>query len=103
MKKAKKGDWVQISNVILKAGYRAPQVPKDTQACDLKMWVKGFISWDAAMGDEVEITTAIGRKVRGKLCDINPRYIHTYGDFVSELVQIQHQLREIVFGGNRNE
>lgn len=99
MKQAKKGDWVQISNIILRAGERAPQVPEDTQHCDLIMWVKGFISQDAQIGDTVEIETAIGRKVTGKLCDVNPKYTHTYGDFVPELVQIQHQLREIVFGG----
>lgn len=100
MKQAKKGDWVQISNIILKAGERAPQVPEDTQACDLNMWVKGFIMQDAEIGDTVEIETSIGRKVKGQLCDVNPKYTHTYGDFVPELVQIQHQLREIVFGGD---
>lgn len=99
MKQVKKGDWVQISNTILKAGDRAPQVPEDTQACDLKMWVKGFIQEDAKIGDNVEIKTAIGRMVKGQLCEVNPKYTHTYGDFVPELVQIQRQLREIIFGG----
>lgn len=102
MKYAKKGDWVQISNIVLKAGERAPQVPADTQACDLKMWVKGFIQCDAKEGDTVEIETAIGRKVQGTLCDVNPKYTHTYGEFVPELVQIQHQLREIMFGGEED-
>lgn len=102
MKQVKKGDWVQISNMILKAGERAPQVPEDTQACDLLMWVKGFIQDDAKIGDTVEIETAIGRKITGRLCEVNPRYTHTYGDFVPELVQIQHQLREIAFGGEYN-
>lgn len=100
MEFAKKGDWVQISNTVLKAGERAPQVPADTQACDLKMWVKGFLLNDSAkVGDVVEIETAIGRKVQGELCEVNPKYTHTYGNFVPELVQIQHQLRKIVFGG----
>lgn len=99
MRSAKKGDWVQISNVVLPAGSRAPQVPEDTQACDLVMWVKGFIQQDAELGDTVEVVTAIGRRERGVLCDIDPSYTHTYGKFVPELVQIQHQLRELVFGG----
>ena len=102
MKQAKKGDWVQICNTILKAGERAPQVPEDTQQCDLKMWVKGFIQEDAELGNDVEIITSIGRRVTGQLCEVNPKYIHTYGDFVPELVQIQHQLREIVFGGDES-
>ena len=102
VKYAKKGDWVQISNIVLKAGERAPQVPADTQACDLKMWVKGFIQSDAQIGDTVEIETAIGRRISGELCEVNPKYTHTYGDFVPELVQIQHQLRKIMFGGGEN-
>ena len=44
MVSVKKGDWVQIENIILPAGQRAPQVPADTQACDLKLWVKGMHS-----------------------------------------------------------
>jgi len=99
LEEAKKGDWVQISNIILKAGSRAPQVPEDTQKCDLKMWVKGFLQEDAYVGNQVTIKTAIGRSVTGELCAVNPKFTHTYGDFVPELVQIQHQLRNIVFGG----
>lgn len=96
---AKKGDWVQISNVVLPVGSRAPQVPEDAKNCDLMMWVKGFIQQDADIGDQVEIITAIGRRETGTLCAVNPSYIHTYGKFVPELVQIQHQLREILYGG----
>lgn len=102
MKQAKRGDWVQVSSIVLKAEERAPQVPEDTKKCDLRMWVKGFIQADAAIGDVVEIETAIGRRVTGELYAINPSYTHTYGTFVPELVQIQHQLREIVFGGDKN-
>lgn len=103
MDQAKKDDWVQISTIILQAGNRAPQVPEDTQKCDLKMWVKGFIQQDAKLGDRVEIETAIGRKVTGELCEINPSYSHTYGDFVPELVQIQRQVRKLTFGGGSND
>ena len=45
MVSVKKGDWVQIENIILPAGQRAPQVPADTQACDLKLWVKVKKDW----------------------------------------------------------
>ena len=69
MKTAKKGDWVQISNVVLPVGSRAPQVPEDTAKCDLLMWVKGFIQQDAQVGDTVEIITAVGRRETGTLCD----------------------------------
>ncbi|MDD3370181.1 MAG: 2-amino-4-oxopentanoate thiolase subunit OrtA [Lachnospiraceae bacterium] len=91
MKQVKKGTWVQISNMILQAGERAPQVPEDTQDCDLMMWVKGFLREDAEIGDTVEIETAIGRRIKGQLCEVNQGYTHTYGNFVTELVQIQPQ------------
>lgn len=96
---AKIGDWVQIEEVVLKAGSRAPQVPEDTQKCDLKMWVKGIADSEGKIGDEIEITTVTGRKTRGLLQEINPRYIHDYGDFQPELLKIELQLKDIMFGG----
>ena len=54
MASVKKGDWVQIENIVLPAGQRAPQVPEDTQACDLKLWVKGIAQQDGEMGDEYD-------------------------------------------------
>ena len=95
----KKGDWVQIENIVLPAGQRAPQVPADTQNCDLKLWVKGIAAHDGAIGQEMEITTVTGRKTKGILVDVNPRYIHDYGDFQPELLQIELQLKEIMAEG----
>ena len=101
MASAKKGDWVQVQNIVLPAGQRAPQVPEDTQACDLKLWVKGIAQSDAEMGEEVEIKTVNGRMAKGILCDVNPKYIHDYGEFQPELLQVELQLKEILFGGEK--
>ena len=101
MATAKKGDWVQIENIVLPAGQRAPQVPEDTQKCDLKLWVKGIIQQDAEIGEEVEIKTVTGRVTRGVLCEINPRYIHDYGEFQPELLKVELQLKELLFGGDK--
>ena len=35
----------------------------------------------------------------GTLVEVNPYYTHSYGKFVPELIQIDRQLREILFGG----
>ena len=35
---AKKGDWVRIHSVVLKADERTAKIPEDTQKCDLEMW-----------------------------------------------------------------
>ncbi|MDD7363583.1 MAG: 2-amino-4-oxopentanoate thiolase subunit OrtA [Peptoniphilus sp.] len=103
MSKIQKGTWVQITKVVLPAGKRAPQVPEDTQQHELRMWVKGFLNHDADVREEVEITTVTGRKVSGELFAVEPKYTHTYGDFVPELLKVQCQLRDILFGGESDE
>ncbi|KGG81493.1 2-amino-4-ketopentanoate thiolase [Caloranaerobacter azorensis H53214] len=104
MNKAKKGDWVRIYNVVLKPEERAPQVPDDTKKVPLEMWVKGFLlNEEARIGDEVEIETYIGRKIKGKLVEINPYYNHDYGKCIPELLFIGKQLRGILEGGEDNE
>lgn len=99
---AKKGDWVRIHSVVLKAEERTAKIPADTQKCDLEMWTKGFLTEDAEIGDEVTVITASNRKEKGKLIEVNPYYTHSYGKFVPEIVQIDKQLREIMdFGGDK--
>lgn len=98
---AKKGDWVQVENIVLTAGNRAPQVPEDTQNCDLKLWVKGIAQHDGALGENMEVITATGRKTTGVLVDINPRYTHDYGDFQPELLKVEMQLKEIMEGADK--
>ena len=95
----KKGDWIQIEDVVLPAGKRAPQVPEDTQKCDLKMWVKGEALSDAEEGELVKIRTTTGRTEKGCPPAVNPGYIHDYGEFQPELLKIEHQLKQILFGG----
>ena len=95
---AKKGDWVRIHTVVLKAEERTGKIPEDTKTCDLEMWTKGFLLEDAVIGDEVEVETAVGRIEKGELIEVNPYYTHSYGKFVPELVQIDKQLREIMGG-----
>ena len=94
---AKKGDWVRIHAVVLKADERTAKIPEDTKKCDLEMWTKGFLLNDSAeIGDEVEIETAVGRTEKGTLIEVNPYYTHSYGKFVPELIQIDKQLRTLM-------
>ncbi len=95
---AKKGDWVRIHAIVLKAEQRTGKLPEDTKKCDLEMWTKGFLLADAEIGDEVEVETAVGRIEKGTLIEVNPYYTHSYGKFVPEIVQIDKQLREIMGG-----
>ena len=98
MQCAKKGDWVQIRQVVLAHEGRAPQVPEDTRATPLLLWVKGFAQSDAAQGETVEIETMTGRRVKGELCAVNPRYIHDFGDFVPEFLRVDLQLKTLMEG-----
>ncbi|MCQ2551577.1 MAG: 2-amino-4-ketopentanoate thiolase [Clostridia bacterium] len=98
---AKKGDWVRIHSVVLKAEERTAKLPEDTQKCDLEQWTKGFLQEESAkVGDVVTVVTAVGRTEKGTLLEENPHYTHSYGEFVPEIIEIDRQLREIMnFGG----
>jgi len=101
---ARKGDWVRIHNIVLSSEQRASQVPEDTRNVPLELWTKGFLLDDEAkIGDQVNIETYIGRKVSGKLIEINPYYDHDFGKCVPELLYIGRQLRGILEGGEENE
>ncbi|HYE11928.1 MAG TPA: 2-amino-4-oxopentanoate thiolase subunit OrtA [Patescibacteria group bacterium] len=101
MNAAKKGDWVQIHQIVLKPEERAPQVPDDTKQVPLELWVKGYALTEANLGEQVEIETTTGRKVMGELVAVNPRYTHSFGEFVPELLKVDQQVKEILFGGER--
>jgi hypothetical protein len=49
----------------------------------------------------VEIETVTGRMETGKLIEVNPYYTHDFGKFIPELLQIDKQTREILFGGGK--
>lgn len=97
----KKGDWVRIYTVVLKADERTGKIPEDTKKCDLEMWTKGELQADAEIGDVVTVKTAVGRLEKGTLIEVGPYYTHSYGKFVPEIIQIDKQLREIVRGGDK--
>lgn len=99
---AKRGDWVRIHAIVLKAAERTAKIPEDTQRCDLQQWTKGFLQDETAeVGDEVTVKTAVGRLVKGTLIEEGPYYTHSYGKFVPEIIDIDKQLREIMFGGEK--
>ncbi|MGL4484181.1 MAG: 2-amino-4-oxopentanoate thiolase subunit OrtA [Anaerovoracaceae bacterium] len=95
----KKGEWVRIHKIILTPEERAPQVPDDTKKVPLEMWDKGYLLKDAEIGDTVEVETATGRIESGKLIEVNSHYDHDFGKFVPELLAIDKQVRERLFGG----
>jgi hypothetical protein len=103
MNTAKKGTWVRVHNIVLTPEQRAPQVPDDTKKVPLEMWVKGNLLNDAAkIGDTVQVETLVGRVVEGTMIEIEPRYVHDYGNYVNEIAYIGKQLRSLLAGGAEN-
>ncbi len=94
-----KGTWVEVHRIVLKPGERAPQVPEDTRAVPLEMRVKGFLVAPASPGEQAEIVTAAGRRLRGTLTQVNPAYTHSFGPPVPELSGIGEQLRAMLRDG----
>ena len=98
---AKKGDWVRIRKIILKAGERSLNLPDDTKKVPLVMWDKGFLMDETASpGDWVRVETIIGRKIEGELEKIQPGYDVNYGESFNETLYIGKQLRELLGDGH---
>ena len=96
-----KGSWVEIHDVVLEAGERAPQVPQDTQRVPLQMRVKGFLSAPAAIGEQADIETLSGRQLRVKLVQVNPAYTHSFGAPIPELTTIGREVRALLHDKGR--
>ncbi len=94
---AKKGDWVRIKNTILKVGERAANVPDETKAVPLEMWINGFLAnAEAKIGDKVTIKSLINRDHEGVMVEIMPTYKVDYGQPQPELQKIGPELRAIL-------
>jgi hypothetical protein len=87
-------DWVEVEAVLLETADRSTNLPADTAAQPLRMWIKGFAQAEANVGEEVTVRTVTGRTVTGALSAINPGYFHTFGKPVPELVHVGRDLRE---------
>lgn len=96
----KKNEWVQVHSVVLTTEERASQVPDDTKSVPLEMWVKGYLTKDAEMGDLVTVKTVTGRLVEGKLIQVNPTFRHSFGEFIPEILEIDRTVRKELFGGD---
>jgi hypothetical protein len=100
MQTIKKGDWVRIHRVVLTPDQRAAKLPEETRQVPLEMWVTGTLREDnAAIGDDVSITTVTGRVVEGRLETVHPAYNHSFGAFVPELQAIRGELRDLMEEG----
>ena len=97
---AKKNDWVRIHRNVLEPQERTGKLPEDTKAVPLEMWVKGWLQdEEARLGDTVTVKTVVGRLETGVLMEEKPIYALNYGEFVPEILEIDQQLRGVLFEG----
>jgi 2-amino-4-ketopentanoate thiolase alpha subunit len=87
------GSWVEIQQVVLRPGERAPNVPSDTAGVDFVARIRGFLMASAPIGDDATVRTLLGREVSGTLTAVNPRNPADYGNPVPELLQLGVQAR----------
>lgn len=87
------GDWVEVRLTLLRPEQRSSSLPDDTQGVPLEARVKGYLTEEAVVGDDVEIETVLGRRVRGTLSRIRPRPGHSFGPPAPELLGVGEELR----------
>lgn len=90
------GTWVEISCIVLEGGDRAPQVPEDTQKVPLELRTRGILTRPALLGEQAEIETVAGRRLVGKLVEVNPAYTHGFGRPIAELTPIGNEVRAVL-------
>lgn len=88
------GTWVELQQVVLEAGNRAPNVPDDTARVPFVARIRGFLLADAPMGGDAMARTLAGRQVAGRLIAVNPRNPADFGDPVPELLRLGEAARE---------
>jgi hypothetical protein len=92
-----KGTWVEIVREVLSPEERSNAIPDETKKTPLIMWVRGNTLQPGRLGEEVEIETISGRKIKGKITQIEPSYTHSFGRYVGEVSYIGKQAREILY------
>jgi len=93
---AAEGQWVEIHRIVLRPDERAAQTPEDTRRVPLEMRVKGFLATPACVGDDAEIVTRAGRRLRGTLAAVNPAYTHSFGPPLPELSSVGDEVRAVL-------
>jgi hypothetical protein len=87
------GELVEISWIAIAANERAANIPDSTRQVPLLARVKGFALERGEVGQEIDILTLAGRKIRGTLLAVSPRHSHGFGEPQPELLRIGSELR----------
>lgn len=95
-----KGNYVEIKQVVLNPGERSSNIPEDTKTTSLILWAKGFLLEDSEIGKVSKIVTMTQRTLEGVVTEVNPRYMHDFGELIPEVLKIGIQAKSILWGDN---
>jgi ABC-type tungstate transport system permease subunit len=98
-----KGTWVLLESIVLHAFERARNLPEDTQKTELRKWIKGNLTCEAAIGSVATVVTTTGREETGVLIEVLPNYEVGFGSYVPELKIVAEQVRSLLQGGKHDE
>ncbi len=87
------GEWVEVERVLLEPADRSAALPPETAEKPMLVWVNGFATGEAGLGEDMTVETMTGRLVTGRLSAINPGYFHTFGNPIPELIGVGRDLR----------
>jgi len=94
----KKGAFVRLRNHLLLPEERSKSLPESTTQVPYKSWTKGFLVEESELYENATVVTVTGRKVTGVLKEVEPRYKHTFGDYVPEIHRMRSVILEEVWG-----
>jgi 2-amino-4-ketopentanoate thiolase alpha subunit len=92
----------EIEWVVLRPQERAATAPDDTRAVPYLARARGLAA-DPVVGQEAEIRTANGRRLRGTVLKIYPGYHHSFGRPLPAWVQMQTEIRALARGRSRGD
>ena len=88
--------WVEIGFTVLEPAQRTARLPEDTTRVPYQARVRGFAVGACRLGDEVEVETLTGRRVRGRVVALEPRFAHDFGRPVPELIEAGLEARALL-------
>jgi hypothetical protein len=84
--------WTEVEFLILKPGDRNAALPSDTASTPYIGRVRGMGA-ESELGAVVEVTTVVGRRLRGTVVETNPGYTHTFGHPLPEWIRMRDGIR----------
>lgn len=89
-------EWVEIEWTILEPDQRAGTVPPDTAQVPYVGRARGVTSGGPQIGDEAEIVTSSGRRLRGRVVTRAPGYTHSFGAPLPAWLEMREHIRTSV-------